>query len=219
VIRVYALATGLRRLPDLDGVGEETLEVRTVNDVTAVVSTADGSPREPSREDLIRHGLVVEHVHDLADAVLPVRYGATFPDSRSLTEVVSRRNAGLHRQLARVRGCVEIGVCLLGPQSEPMSFAATSGAAHMRRQLIANALWTHARTDLERQLRHFARDHVVAGKLARGSVFEVAYLVPRQSVGAVRALVDQFAAEHPEATVVCTGPWAPYSFADELNAV
>jgi hypothetical protein len=74
------------------------------------------------------------------------------------------------------------------------------------------------RNDLERQLRHFARDHVVTGELAHGAVSESAYLVPRASVAAVRGLVDRFAAEHPEATVVCTGPWAPYSFAEERDA-
>jgi hypothetical protein len=42
-----------------------------------------------------------------------------------------------------------------------------------------------------------------------------AYLVQRTRLDELRAVVDAFAERHRDLTVVCTGPWAPFSFAQE----
>jgi Gas vesicle synthesis protein GvpL/GvpF len=41
-----------------------------------------------------------------------------------------------------------------------------------------------------------------------------AYLVPVESVEAFRGVFNDVVAAHPELTLVCTGPWPPYSFAN-----
>jgi hypothetical protein len=51
-----------------------------------------------------------------------------------------------------------------------------------------------------------------------GGPGDTAYLVERSEVGALRETVDRFAATHPDVSVVCTGPWAPYSFAGGAGA-
>jgi hypothetical protein len=47
---------------------------------------------------------------------------------------------------------------------------------------------------------------------SRGA-FEAAYLLERGRVAEAERVVRAFADAHPALTVVCTGPWAPYSFA------
>jgi hypothetical protein len=47
---------------------------------------------------------------------------------------------------------------------------------------------------------------------ARKSV-DARYLVARADVAGFAAEVERYAREHPELAVVCTGPWAPYTFA------
>ena len=39
-----------------------------------------------------------------------------------------------------------------------------------------------------------------------------AYLVPQSNVDAFREEVGRLQSAHPERTIVCTGPWPPYSF-------
>jgi len=39
-----------------------------------------------------------------------------------------------------------------------------------------------------------------------------AYLVERPVVARFGSRVQRLQAEHPEAAVLCTGPWPPYSF-------
>jgi hypothetical protein len=41
-----------------------------------------------------------------------------------------------------------------------------------------------------------------------------AYLVPADRMSDVRAAVDAFGDQHPDLTLVCTGPWAPFSFSE-----
>jgi hypothetical protein len=41
-----------------------------------------------------------------------------------------------------------------------------------------------------------------------------AYLVPVEERPGFERAVANFTASHPDLTVVCTGPWAPYSFAE-----
>ena len=45
-----------------------------------------------------------------------------------------------------------------------------------------------------------------------GGVFECVYLVPVADVEAFRDAVSRVEPASPELTLVCTGPWPPYSF-------
>jgi hypothetical protein len=50
---------------------------------------------------------------------------------------------------------------------------------------------------------------------AAEDLFQAAYLVPQENADTFLQRVRRLEAAHPEATVVCTGPWPPYSFAGE----
>ena len=210
MIHVYAFADELHGLPALDGLDGAPLELRTVDGVGAVISRRNGETDEGSlRQDALVHGVVVEALAERAEAVLPVRFGETSPDEEAFDRAVHARADRLRRRLASVRGCVEIGLRVCEPASDAPAEAA-NGTDYMRA--------------LQRGSGAVERLHGELSALARESrprrsadAYAGAYLVAREQVDEVRAAVARFAAERPELTVLCTGPWAPYSFTEESS--
>jgi hypothetical protein len=204
MIHLYAFTLGQRELPEIDGIGDAALEARTFGPVTAIVSEGDAAT-EPS-EDAVRHGLVVEALLDCADSVLPVRFGQEFEDGDALAAAVAEKGDALQTALAELSGCVEIGVRVLR-EDDPAPAAATDGAAYMR----ALADRETALTGLHRALLGYARASVAAGPMRLRQ--DTGYLVRRDDVPDFARAVDAYIATHPDLTILCTGPWAPYSFA------
>jgi hypothetical protein len=203
VIHVYAFADELRELPPLDGIEGAQLERTTIDGLEAVVSRRSGqTTRDSLRADALVHGMVVEALVDRAAAVLPVRFAEESTDDESLAAAVRPHLEALERGLERVRGCVELGLRLV-----PLAPAApATGAEYMALLRDEGGVVDRLHGDLssmsrEASLRRIGRDRVGA------------YLLPRVGVEAAKTVVDRFVQAHPEVTVRCTGPWAPYSFA------
>ena len=218
MIHVYAFAEDVRELPALDGVDGAPVEQLVVDDVTTVFSRRAGSSAgETLREDALAHGAVVDALLANAAAVIPVRFGETLPDDAGLGEAVRGRLPAIHRSFERVRGCVEVGIRVWGGEDDADDAgAAPSGTAYMRRRAAVEAERRDAAENLHRELDTITRAAAVAAPPPAGRErFSAAYLVPADRLDDVRAAVERFAARHPELTVLCTGPWAPYSFGDE----
>jgi hypothetical protein len=196
VIHVYGIVDELRELPPVTGVDGAPLERRRVDGVELVVS--DGPGTEVTQDAVLRHAEVVEGLMSRSDAVLPAQFGRPFGDEEDLAEAIRPKAVELARGLDRVRGCVEFGLRVVGPTD---GAEAASGTEYMR-----------ARLEQERALATI--DEPLA-ELARASTSNRAYLVPAENVAAFRAAVERLQAEHPELTIVCTGPWPPYSFGAE----
>jgi hypothetical protein len=191
VIELYAFVCGVRDLPE----GSRAVQLGHVH---AVFGTAGGE----TREDAIRHGLVVQALVETCDAVIPVRFGERFTDVPALVDAVTPRLHELEDRLAVVDGCVELAV--------RVSRAATAGgdgAAYMRAGLQA----TQAASALHTLLRERARATVVAQSPL---LHDGCYLVPRGDVDDFAHRVAAYGIAHPELNLVCTGPWAPASFAE-----
>ena len=203
MIHVYAFTDELRELPPLDGIDGAPLELRTVDGLHAVVSRRSGrTDSESLRSDALVHGTVVEALADRGAAVLPVRFGEEATDDDALGATVVRRAETLKRRLERVRGCVELGLRIV----TPIRPTATTGAEYMRalrgEDVEIDGLHRElAELSREASLRRVGRDRLGA------------YLLPRASIGSAQAKAERFARDHPSLTVLCTGPWAPYSFA------
>jgi hypothetical protein len=208
VIHVYAFADELRELPQVEGLDGAPLELRTIDGVAAVLSRRSGAPDAGAlRDEALVHGLVVEALAARAEAVLPVRFGETSADDESLARVVHARAGRLRSRLDSVRGCVEIGLRVTEPKSEPRATAAT-GTEYLRALQRA----TGAVEQVHGELAALSRE----SRLRRaGDVHVGAYLLPRERVDDARAAVARFAEARPGLTVLCTGPWAPYSFVEE----
>jgi gas vesicle protein GvpL/GvpF len=207
MIRVYAFVTPLERLPPVAGVGGAALEQHGT-DVAAVVSRHMGSGDGDPRLDAVAHGLVVEALTGLASAVLPVRFGETFADEAALDAALEGRRDEIREGLARVNGCVEVGVRVAARERRPPAAVAATGTDYMRARLAELVERDTVVHELHDRLTALARD---TAQSDRGG-FEASYLVERPRVAEVQGAVEEFAAAHPELTVVGTGPWAPYSF-------
>jgi hypothetical protein len=215
VIHVYAFAEQLRALPELDGVDGAPLERRQVDGFDAVVSRrARTSDASSLRGDALAHGVVVEALVGLAASVLPVRFGEGAGDEPALGRLLAERSPELRRALDRVRGCVEIGLRIAGDDAARPAPAAT-GVAYM--QGLREVEEERRRTigALHEELTRLARETRIDAPVPAGLRFSAAYLVDRGALAAARDRTDRFASGNPQLSVLCTGPWAPYSFAEE----
>lgn len=184
MIHLYAFVRGVSRI-------EAGLELRPFRSFAAV--TGAGEP------DPLRHGLVVERLLDGADAVLPVRFGERFETEDELTAAIVSRLEALERQLDHVAGCVEVGVRIV---PRPEHAHGEDGAAYMRARLHEQ----RAAEEVHRALAQRARDSVQTNR-------DAGYLVARAEVRAFSVAVERLLESHPALDLLCTGPWAPYSFA------
>jgi GTP cyclohydrolase II len=185
VIHLYAFVRGLSRV-------EAGLELRPYGSFAVVTGQDEADP--------LRHGLVVERLLDEAEAVLPVRFGERFETEDELAAAIVPRVEALERQLDHVAGCVEVGVRIVPRSEEPAD--GDDGAAYMRARLREQL----AADEVHRALAEKARDSVLTNR-------DAGYLVARADVGAFSAAVEHLLQAHPALDVLCTGPWAPYSFA------
>lgn len=184
MIHLYAFVRGVSRV-------EAGLELRPCGSFAAVTGHDDLDP--------LQHGLVVERLLEEADAVLPVRFGERFETEDELATAIVPRREALERQLDHVAGCVEVGVRIV-PCPEAADRA--DGAAYMRARLREQL----AAEEVHRVLAEKARDSVQTNR-------DAGYLVARADVGAFSVAVEHLLESHPALDVLCTGPWAPYSFA------
>jgi hypothetical protein len=191
VIELYAFVSGIHGLPD-------GCRAAQLGHVAAVFGSAGGE----TREDAIRHGLVVQALLETCDAVLPVRFGEHFGDVAALVAAVTPRVHELEDRLAAVDGCVELAV-----RAARAEQVVHDGAAYMRAGLQA----TRAASALHSLLEEHARAAVIAQSPL---LHDACYLVARDDVDDFAARVASYGAEHPELSLVCTGPWAPASFAE-----
>ena len=210
MIHVYAFTEAGAPLPGVAGIGGAGLRAVAVEDVAAVVGNLE--PPAAEREDVIAHGVVVEALRGVADAVLPARFGERFVDEDALADAVAGQLAALRVALGRVRGCVEFGVRMVSePERQRDGPPARDGSAYMRRRLDSFARAKAIASELHEPLASCARASVVTPG-ADGHA--AAYLVRSEERPAFERALARFMSAHPTATVLCTGPWAPYNFAE-----
>jgi hypothetical protein len=212
VIHLYAFALEPTRLPDISGIAGSELRLCRFGTVAAVTSMISG-PADPSR-DALQHGFVVEALLDCADGVLPVRFGEEFADEEALARAVEPKAPALERRLRHVAGFVEVGVQVREPERAAAATGAVDGLSYMQAKLAARREHDSAIDDLRQELSGRARDVVVSDHAGLELRHEAGYLVSRTAVAEFAAGVARYIERHPELAVVCTGPWAPYSFTE-----
>jgi len=122
-------------------------------------------------------------------ALLPIRYGTRVEDEAAAAEAVAPRAEELAAALDRVRGAVEVSVRAVAREGRDGQDAT---AVHARLAALARE---HARHEGPELLRS-------------------AYLVDRAAVDVFVAAVRELQREHDDLSILCTGPWPPYSFAE-----
>lgn len=209
MIHVYGVVEGLEALPPLTGLDGAPLERQRIGELEVVLSRAATPPSaEVTREAVLRHAEVVEELQARSGALLPAQLGPGFRDDQELADALGVQAQKLGERLEQVRGCVEFGLRALATGASDRD--AATGADYMRARL----------EDLRRQDRLVTEVHEPLASLARestlrrepGGEIRAAYLVAEQDVDTFREAAER-AESSTQATVVCTGPWAPYSFA------
>lgn len=204
MIWLYAVcAEPDRPLPHVRGLGDAPLEGIADGPLLAVASRHEALPAEVGADALWTHERVVERVQ-AERAVLPMRFGTRLPGAGSVRVALAERREELLAGLDRVRGRVELAVRAIEP-SEP----APDGRSYLMRRQKAARLHDMLAVLAVAACR---RPERAADELLRGS-----YLVERPALETFSAAVETLQREHPEASLVCTGPWPAYSFVEPLK--
>lgn len=213
MIHLYALVRGLEELPPLTGVEGAPVERRQIAGLDLVVSRTGAELPQVTDEAVLAHASVVEELMSRSRAILPARFGSAFASEEELATAVQTQVPALEHGLIRVRGCVEFGLRVLGRELPRQESTSLSGAEYMRARLGEEAERDRLAEELHRPLALLAR---AAGRFdgASGDLLHAAYLVPHERTAAFRDRITGLERLHPELTMVCTGPWPPYSFAD-----
>jgi hypothetical protein len=216
VIWVYAVCRRAElQLPAVHGLAQTPLEGIAEGPLLAVATRHQRAPEEPALDALWVHENVVEAL--MAErAVLPMRFGTRLPDAEGVRAALEARRALLLDALERVGGRVELAVRALLPAAE--AGAAPAPAAATGREYLRSRL-SSARSgaSLHEPLAAIA---VAARRwpgLAPGELLRASYLVEQPAVARFRATVEQLQREHPEAALLCTGPWPAYSFTEPAS--
>jgi len=170
------------------------------------VIVAPANEDEVDADALWRREALLEELMEQR-ALLPVRYGTLVQDEAAAAAAVAGRGDALAGALRRVRGAVELSVRAVAP-GQP-------GEGSPGEHLQARAAHERTAGALHGRLAAAAREHV---RHDGRELLRAAYLVDRDEVGRFVALVRGLQAEHGELSILCTGPWPPYSFAEPEGA-
>jgi hypothetical protein len=213
MIHVYGVVYGLAELPPVAGLEEAPLERRRVDGLELVLSRSRTPPSaEISRDSVLRHAEVLEELMTRSAAVLPAQLGRAFRNEDELTAAVRAQAPQLEQGLERVRGCVEFGLRAI-PAEREGELDAASGTDYMRARLEEFRRGDRLVAELHEPLARLAHEVTLR---QRGGELSAAYLVAREDAAAFQQEVARLE-RSPEVTVVCTGPWPPYSFAAEAG--
>jgi hypothetical protein len=210
---LYALVQPPARLPGSAGLDDSPLSVEPLGALDAVVSRLDAPPSAQSEDHVLAHASVIDELTSLNDAVLPVRFGRGYTDASALRDAVDAREDELREALDRVRGCVELGLRVLAGTADRTLAAPESGREYLRARLDERQRGERLADELDAPLAALSRAATRSVLATPQLVLSAAYLVPRDELDEFRRAVGSVQSRHPELSVACTGPWAPYSFA------
>ena len=160
--------------------------------LAAICSPAD-EQQKLSAEELWRREEVLESLMHECD-LLPVRYGTVVSDDDEAEQLLADRHAELLQALERVRGAVELAVRVAGDDRA------------VPRDAGANIRVKTRLLEMHETLSTLARE---SRQLAPG---RGAYLVRREDVAAFVTRVAALEEANEDLSLLCTGPWPPYSF-------
>ena len=216
MLYLYAI-TESRRVPAAPGLRGAPLKLVGDAGLYAVASEHDELRVEPNEADLWAHEAIVEDL--MSDgSVLPMRFGSAVADEKALRGFLEERRRSLEQALERVRGAVELSV-RVAVASEPDTQAAAeepgSGTAYLLDRLKQQRHQTAMTARVHQPLVPLSRASTSWSGEPRRRLWKAAYLVGIEDIEAFTQQVDMLDAELGAASVLCTGPWPPYSFSSE----
>jgi hypothetical protein len=198
------------------GLGGVSLELIRSSGLAAVASEHEGLNLVADEDALWEHERVVEALMD-DGAVLPMRFGSVLESEEDVRSLLASRASEFRRALDRIRGAVEVGVRVTvgnaeAPGPMPESEASGPGTAYMLDQLARTRRRAEVATQISDALTCLARNHVSRATAAPARSLNVAYLVERERVDEFVSRASELEHQLAGTSIVCTGPWPPYSF-------
>jgi hypothetical protein len=213
VFYVYAISDS-PELPLVTGLDGAALSASGEKGIYAISSEHEQPHREADERALWEHERLVEALLE-AGSVLPMRFGSWMRSQGAVLELLADRRVEFELGLEHVRGAVEIGVRALvhGEATErtPTPTGDRPGTAYMLDRLNQEKQSAAVAEHIHEPLVALSRASKPRRTALSASV-NTAYLVDRKDVGPFRAAVEKLDDTVGEATIVCTGPWPPYSF-------
>jgi hypothetical protein len=188
----------------VDGVGGAT-RAYTIDyrSLAAVVSDIDTMDPERSDENLRAHDDVLQEImyHDGGRTVVPMGFGMTFTNTRTLKSVLRGGRRAFTKALRDVDGMIELGIKLVADEETDIDREPIHGD-------VAERL---AATSVQETENDLFSDRLIMNR---------SYLVDRSARADFDRAVDTIIDEYSDRlTVQYTGPWAPYNFVDiEIGA-
>ena len=211
-VLVYGIAEGGGAAIKDAGLQSRPLRGVRAGPLVAMVSDHDESPPR-SVETLWEYEEIVERLA-AGHSMVPARFGSLLRDDEAVLEMLHAKHEMLLAVLGRTRGAVELA--LRATWDRPPEPTAQTGTEYLR-----------ARLDLRQRAREIAAELTPLGELSRASrcalparqddPLRCAYLVDRQQVPDFTASLQQLDDRLAGVDLVCTGPWPPYSFAEEVT--
>jgi Gas vesicle synthesis protein GvpL/GvpF len=215
VLYLYAITDAVER-PDVSGLhGAPVFAVRD-GELTAIASDHDQLRLRPDEDELWAHEAVVEAVMERA-AVLPMRIGSVVESSDALVSLLRERSSDFGQALDHVRGAVELAVRVTVDSEVPQSRTDVEIDPGPGTEYMLARLGRKVRTDevgarVHASLCELARDHTPMSSSHERMSIRAAYLVDRDRVDAFTSRAEGLQDQIDGVTIVCTGPWPPYSF-------
>lgn len=219
---------GICDRPDLPpprrrGLAQAPLDALREGDLLAVFTRHVRSVAEPAPDALWVHERVVERL--MADrTVLPMRFGSKVDDERALREFLAGCRQSLATAIARTSGHVELGVRILQPLAarDGAGMAARAAAPPTGRDYLLAKLQhdqraTRASASLHEPLEALAGEARRQTPRGADEILRGSYLVDRRVVPRFRAAVERLQIARPDVSILCTGPWPPYSFVGDVR--
>ena len=225
---MYAVVSGGAGVLRAAGVAGERLRRARVAGVDMVIGTVPRVPR-PTAAALTRYDQVVRGLMASHGSLLPARFGTCAASLDELALTVRARRAAIRRSLRLVRQRAQMTIRLFR-SSEPARTSFRVGSESVQSRFRVNSEQGESRgrhflqeraaemqipgsqplrTAVARWVRAERVERHDRGRLA-GSLY---HLIPRGSAAAYRRAVER-AAGGAGLTMVVSGPWPPYAFAD-----
>jgi len=238
VIYLYAIIDAVD-LPGTLGPGihGEDVRAKAWGGMACVIGDIASHTVQATEDALWRHEEIVEDILEHRHGqmgVLPVRFGTVLEDEDAARRVLASHREAFARDLAQVRGRVELSLRVLWDEGIPdaevpppttyRQVPGGNGRAYLM-ALVEHARQMRARrqraeavaAELEAPLLQLAADHVHRCLETPRMLLTCAYLIDRGNVEAFQRRVRALQDGRPEFSFHCTGPWPAYSFVSPLD--
>ena len=220
----YGLVEDLNAL-DVPVRGIEGAAVRLLKIDEFGVLVSDGEPDAfpLTRDSAIVHDTVVRSIFKQT-TLLPFRFGSVVSEQQ-LRHYVATYKPALKKNLAHVRGCVQMDLKIIwqfakpdaGPLPEEDRGPGTAFLEKKRRELLGDERRVAEKTELSKllhkELGGLIRDEQIELRPSRTAVLApVFHLIERANTGKYQEKVQEIRNNRPELRIRLSGPWPPYSF-------